>query len=537
MGTNRQKWWWACLAVLLAGGIGGGGYRLAETVGSARASVRSLARLERQWRKSAAPTAAQTRAGEADLAAAEKTRAGLLEQLGPGAPPSVSGGPPPTRMEAFFQLSGFVRNLHELATRAGLGVRPDEQFGFSAYRNEAPPAEAYAAIARQQRVVSELIAALAAARPRQLLALQRTRPSGIGRPAADVAPAGEKAGAGDSDYFVLEPRLSVAARDLIATDAYRLTFVGRTPALRQFLNALAASALPVLVRGVAAEPAPSGNARRSPPGAGDAPILVARSEETRFTVIVEAYQTVAPAVPQAGAAPAAWPAPASWSPPPAQHRGPGWIYELFAPPSLYFDPRSRTLGAGLAPEGGLAAKAEFDLELVQVRGDRFRWQLVGYSAGAGALRGIFADAESGATVLAGIGDRLGDTGWTVRGLTIDRPEGMPTDETPAVATVGDGTSGAPVVLSTREPCDAGAPLGLFASRRSPAFRRTLKAGDSLELNGASYRVEELGLRPPQAVVARLAPGEDEPLIVALTPTSPARADRAETAPRRFADSP
>lgn len=537
MGTDRQKCGWAVLAVLLAGGIGGGGYELAGKVALARASARGLARLERQWRKSAAPTAVLARAVEADLAAAESTRSGLLGQLGLGASPSVSGGPPPTRMEAFFQLSGFVRDLRELATRAGLGVRPDEQFGFSAYRNEAPPAEAFAAIARQQRAVSKLVAALAAARPRQLLALQRTRPSGTGRPAADVAPSGEKAGAGDGDYFVLEPRLSVAERDLIATDAYRLTFVGRTPALRQFLNALAASARPVLVRSVTVEPPPSGDARRLPPAAGEARILVARSEEARFTVIVEAYQTVAPTVPQAGAAPAAWPAPASWSPPPAQPRGPGWIYELFAPPPLYFDPRSRTLAAGLPPEGGPGAEARFDLELVQVRGDRFRWQLVGYTARAGALRGIFADAESGATVIAGTGDRLGDTGWTVRGLTIDRPEGAPTDEAPAVATVGDDTSGAPVVLSTREPCEAGSPLGLFASRRRPAFRRTLKAGDSLELDGASYRIEELGLRPPQAVVARVAPGEDEPVIVALTAAAPARADRAETASRRPADSP
>jgi len=316
-----------------------------------------------------------------------------------------------------------------------------------------------------------------------------------------------------------------------------LIFAGRTPALRHFLNALTAGALPVLVRDVAVEPAPAADARRSRPGAGDAPIPVARSEEARFTVVVEVVQLAAPLAGPTGATPADPPASASWPEPPAQHRGPGWVYELFAPPPVYFDPRSHTLGAGLAAAGSPGAEARCDLELVQVRGGRFRWQLAGYVADAGVLRGVFADAESGVTVVAGVGDRLGDTSWTVRSLAVDRPEDAPTDAAPAVATIGDGAPGAPVILSTREPCEGGTPLGMFASRRRPEFRRTLRAGDSLELDGASYRIEELVLRPPRAVVARLAPGEGEPLIVSLTPAPPIRPDANVTATRRATGSP
>jgi hypothetical protein len=513
MSRSRQLRWWAGCALVTMIGLAAGGWPLAASWRAARAATRGCARLERQTRRIKAVPPAQARAVEAELAAARVALAGLMAQLGPKDRPAAPAGAPATRTEAFFLLTSGLRRMREALQRAGVDVRPDEQFGFSAYANEGPPAELQPAIARQLRLAGGLIDALAAAHPRQLAAMQRTRP--IGAPAASR---GEPTGAGDADRLALDSRLSVAERDLIATDAFRLVFVGATPALRSFLNGLAASDLPVLVRNVTVEPVAGPSSKRAAPG--DPLILVARPGVSQFTVTVETFEVMAPAA-LPPVAPEPPPSPPSWPAPPAQHRGHAWIYELFEPPSLYVDPQTGVLSAGLALDGGAAADARFDLELVQVRRGRFRWQLAGYAAGADGLRGIFADLDTGATVVAGAGDSLGESAWTVRSLRLDRPDAGPDGATTsagaATATLADNADGEPVTLTSREPCETGAPQGLFTSRRSPEFRRLLKEGESIALSGANYCVERLALQPPQAVVARLAPGEGEPLILALTP--------------------
>ena len=513
--------WRRGIAFLLATGIVFGIWQLAAGIRAARTATLAGARQERQWRKLIAqetpPSPAQIQAVEAALASARSSLAALCVQLATGepeAPPGTSRPPPATRTEAFFHVAGFCRRMRELMQQAGVQLRPDEQFGFAAEAGAPPPADLVPEVERQEHIAAALLERLAAARPRQLLALQRTRPGALSAPAA-----ARKSPAGEADGFAVEPGLSVAEKGLVTTDGIRLVFVGQTPALRLFLNGLAAGDLPVVVRSVAVEPAGAGGSPRAPTGGGAEPlVLVARPEASRFTVTMEAYALVAP--PSGSTPPAAPAAPASWPNPTAQARGRGWIYELFAPPPLYVDRRTGVVSAG-APPGVPGADAHFELELVQVRRARFRWQLVGYAAGATGLRGIFADAEGGGTVLAGAGDRLAETADVVADLSLDRPEsgleGTPVEGAVAVAAVLAGGGGEPVRLTSREPCEAGAPQGSFASRANPAFRRVLKEGDSVTLNGADYCVEQLELRPPRAVVARLAPGDSEPVVVALTP--------------------
>ena len=522
--------WRRGIAFLLATGIAVGAWQLAVGIRAARTAAIAGARQERQWRTltatEAPPAPAQIQAAEAALAEARSSFAELSVQLATEEPEAPPGGPA-TRTEAFFRIAGFCRCMRERMQQAGVELRPDEQFGFAAYAGVPPPAELMAAVERQERIAAALLDRLAAAHPRQLLALQRTRPDAKAEP-----PPGRKPAAGDSDGFALEPGLSVAEKGLVTSDGFRLVFVGRTPALRKFLNGLAASDLPIVVRSVAVEPAGAAASKRGSAVGGAEPlVLVARPEDSRFTVTVEAYALV-PAPP--GSAPRPAPAaPASGPAPPAQARGRAWVYELFAPPSLYFDRKTGVLSAG-APSGASEADAHFELELVQVRRARLRWQLVGYAAGAGGLRGIFADIEDGVTVLAGAGDHLGETEYVVEDLSLDLPgsgeEGGPIEGTGAVARVVAAGGGGPVRLTSREPCEAGVPQGMFASRANPEFRRLLKEGDSVTLDGANYCVEQLELRPPRAVVARLAPGDGEPEIVALTPP-PARPGAADTRPR------
>jgi hypothetical protein len=526
------------LAILIAAGMAAEGWWLAENLRAARVASLTWARNEQEWGRltalQPAPTLARVRATEAELARARRALADLGERLGRGdrtaAQPGIAAHPPLSRTDAFFELTGFIRSMREQAQHAGVGVRPDEHFGFSAYANEGPATDLIAAVDRQRRIAGVLLETLWTTHPRQLEVVQRTRPRGAVRNAAPVVPSGGAVSSGEADFFSMDPRLSVGEPDQVATDAFRLTFVGHTPALRRFLNGLAASGLPLVVRSVAVEPVANPPQKRgASPGEGDPLVLVVRPGWSRFSVTMESFVIVAPpeategsaaASPQAGppASSRSWPAP------PAQRRGHGWVYDVFTPPSLYYDQRARTLSAGTALEASPAADARFDLELLQVQRGRFRWQLVGYAAGADGLRGIFADSDTGETVLGRAGDQLGDSELTVQSLTLSRPDvaldGTPTSAVVAAATVADEATGENVVLTNQEPCQAGDPLGLFASRRSPGFRRALKEGDSVALNGANYCVEQLDLQPAQAVVARMAPGESEPLILALMPPPP-----------------
>jgi hypothetical protein len=87
----------------------------------------------------------------------------------------------------------------------------------------------------------------------------------------------------------------------------------------------------------------------------------------------------------------------------------------------------------------------------------------------------------------------------------------------ATALVEDEATGDEVVLTDRGPCLAGSPLGLFASRTTPGFRRELKEGESVALNGASYCATHIDLQPPQVVIARILPGATEPRLITLMP--------------------
>ena len=79
-------------------------------------------------------------------------------------------------------------------------------------------------------------------------------------------------------------------------DAFRLEFIGQTTALREFLNALAAFKLPVIVRSVEVEPLNAqlpAAASAGPPAAG-APVPLVVQNFSRFVVVVELVRLIEP---------------------------------------------------------------------------------------------------------------------------------------------------------------------------------------------------------------------------------------------------
>jgi len=535
------------LMALFAAALLAEGWQLVESRGAAVAAERALAQKNREWKRLAAldpaPTPARAAGIDEERAGAEDALAVLRGELAGSRDGSArldsatgaSGSGPDTPSDA----ADLIRALHEQARRAAVNVRPEEQFGLAAIGEEAATPESIMALQRQFTATNSVVQALFAAKPSQLVSVQQTRPRGPAnrRAAAQQRPAEDGAGAGSA--FDIDPRLSVREPGLIETIPIRLTFVGRTATLRQFLNELLAGGDLVAISEVKAEPAdPPRDIRRGRPTASEPVASLVNAAQSRFTVTIEycelaVLHAVADKKPLSAPGQTIRPAGCScWREPTPQRRGRDWLYEVFTPPSVFYDRHSRALAAIPADEAMPADpdNRPLDLQFLQARRGAFRLQLVGYAGGRNDLRGIFADTVGGETMIGRAGDRLARAGVLLKQILVSRSgvgerSGAATGEPVATATLTDETTGNEVVLTTRAQSPGGPPLGLFSSRKTPALRRELKEGESVTCNGVRYRVDRIELEPPLAVVACLTPGGDRADRQILTPqTSPSAAD-------------
>lgn len=491
---------------------------LIEAGRAARAAQRALTQKRREAGRLAvvdpAPLAAQSANLEAQCTAAESSLARLqvefTDDVGAlSRAPEMSGIGPGS--EPLRDTGTFVRELHERARRAGVSIRPEEQFGIAPLGRDAGHPVAIAAHRRQREATDYLIGALLAAHPSQLMSVQCARlPGAIPGGAATRPPPGDDR-VGMGDLFDVDPRLSVREADVLETVPIRLIFASRTATLRRFLNRLLAGKPLVTISEISVEPAATGASPRQGKSDGTEPVvLMVQPGLSQFAVTVEYCELALRPIAENGtnrpaAAPASLRQPTSvWPEPALQRRGRGWVYDVFTPPALFLDRRSHALAAVPVEEAAPADSESLscDLQLLEVRQRPFRLRLVGFAGGPDDLKGIFADMTTGKTVVGRVGDRLvGHPLWlthlglarTVSGV---KGTGVPL----ATATVTDEETGEDVVLTTRGPSPAGAPLGLFASRKNPALQRELKEGESAVFEGVRYCVERIDLDPPLAVV-------------------------------------
>lgn len=278
-----------------------------------RRALAALAETKRERDRLAAQSPALSEANEQaivqDLANTRKTLAALHSALA-GREGRAIELPPAKSIDLFFDLASFVEKSRALAVRAQVATEPDERFGFASHAHEGPEAELVAAVFRQRVVVQYLVEALLEARPRSLLSVQRERPltaarraerneslpAGAGPTNAPVADGGQA-----EDFFEFNPTLSLRVPGEVDTEAFRLEFTGQTPALRTFLNTLAAFQLPVIVRSVEVEPlvadVPVDNPVAASPDPG-APVPLVTQNLSRFAVVVEYVLSVsAPVLP------------------------------------------------------------------------------------------------------------------------------------------------------------------------------------------------------------------------------------------------
>jgi len=205
--------------------------------------------------------------------------------------------------------------------------------------------------------------------------------------------------------------------------------------------------------------------------------------------------------------PAAGPEGGPWPPPPAQSRGPAWIFDAFTPPEIFYHAPSRAfiLRPPVVVESEETVEP-FGLELVEVRPEPFRLQLIGHAGGDGAWRGLFENGLTGEVLLAAAGRRLSELDVAIVELDV-RPrdsllaESMTTRQRIATARVHDERTGSELTLSERERRLSDSPSALVAAPDAAATRE-VRAGDSFALGAATYRIEAVRLSPASIDVVK-----------------------------------
>jgi hypothetical protein len=199
---------------------------------------------------------------------------------------------PANRTEAFFALTEFVEETRNRAQLRGVRIKPDERFGFTSYAQSGPETANIPEVFAQCLIVEHLLEALFAARPEELVGIQRCPRESFGHTAQS------NAHTGSDDFFLLEKAWSAGQPGVVETTGYRLAFTGQTIALRAFLNRLADSGLPLIVRLVEVEPLPKSGQSVSVqtahagitltgPAAGEAAVPLIERNSVTFTVVLE----------------------------------------------------------------------------------------------------------------------------------------------------------------------------------------------------------------------------------------------------------
>lgn len=226
---------------------------------------------------------------------------------------------------------------------------------------------------------------------------------------------------------------------------------------------------------------------------------------------------------------------AVWPKAPSQSQGSGWLYEVFTPPVIYYNSLARSFA--VSPPSTLTEPGVvvFGLELLAVKLEPYRLQLMGYFGAPGDYLAAFVSPQSPETLLARAGhrfDRLGLTlkSFDVRKVTVESREPGPVYDVAALAVLQDEQSGNEIVLDSRSRKLTDTPLAVFSVPGTAGKSRELHEGDTFADDGATYRIERIQLDPPEVVVARTTPGLPVPEMRVLRPAAPLAGKTTTTNP-------
>ncbi len=212
---------------------------------------------------------------------------------------------------------------------------------------------------------------------------------------------------------------------------------------------------------------------------------------------------------------------AVWAEPVTQSNGNGWLYEVFTPPVIYYN----TLAGSFTvtpPHNFAEGGTPFGLELIDVKLEPYRLQLVGYFGGPGDYLAAFVSPDLPGTILAREGHRFENLGLTlksfdVKKVAVDHIDVWPVCDVAALAVLEDEKTGADVVLDSRTRKLTDSRLAVLHLLVEDVQTSELHEGDTFSAEGSTYRIERIQLDPPEVVVARQTAGLPQPETRILRP--------------------
>jgi hypothetical protein len=213
-----------------------------------------------------------------------------------------------------------------------------------------------------------------------------------------------------------------------------------------------------------------------------------------------------------------------WDKAPSQTSGKEWIYDVFTPPVIYYNPV--TLHFTVSPPEFdrpiVLTDDPFDLELLEVRPQPFRVQLVGYVGRDDDHLATFENVSTGETMMGRPGSRFENVGITRRSFelkqeTIPSSSRSPVFDTVAVAVVYDEETGQDRVLTDKTKAMLPGPEAVFRISGKPIIEYLLKEGAEIRSGTQVYTIEALILSPSQATVRLTDPALPEPIQRTILP--------------------
>lgn len=226
----------------------------------------------------------------------------------------------------------------------------------------------------------------------------------------------------------------------------------------------------------------------------------------------------------------------TWAAPQAQSRGDKWIYDTFTPPEIFYNSRSKQFT--VKPPTGLGEEEpteEFGVELVAVRPEPFRLQLVGFAGEQGSGKGIFQNLITGEVFLASAGHRVPKLAARIVRLEVGLqpiafPDSTTTRQRVATAVIRDERANRDVTLTHRDRVFTGTLFAMVAATGETALRE-VRQGDTFKIGEATYRVDKIAANPPAIEITKESPQLTAPDRRALTPREVEAAEAPEAEAR------
>lgn len=211
--------------------------------------------------------------------------------------------------------------------------------------------------------------------------------------------------------------------------------------------------------------------------------------------------------------------------PRSQKRGSKWLFDVFTPPVIYYNPRSQEFA--VTPPDLTARKdtndpwSSFGIELLDVRPRPYRLQLVGYAGEPGNYTATFEYIPTGEPILAKEGNLLVEVGvkvvsFDVKQMEVEQDGSMKVYEKVGVAKLMDFEQNEEIYLTNLE-TKIFSDLEARVRIKDDGQEYLVREGSQIKAEHGLYIIGNLNAEPKDAMVTRISQDGSRRQSKLLTP--------------------